>query len=65
MRAYMLSESRDLKKSLDKGFDDGKIKEKRETARRGLEKKYPIEMIANITGLSIEDIEKLNLPASS
>jgi len=55
-----LKEYRDLKNSLDTAFDDGKIEEKLETARRGLEKKYPIEMIADMTGLSIEEIEKLN-----
>ncbi len=54
-----LKEYRDLKNSLDTAFDDGKIEEKLETARRGLEKKYPIEMIADIIGLSINDIENL------
>jgi len=55
-----LKEYRDLKNSLDTAFDDGKFEEKIETALRGLEKKYSIEMIADMTGLPIEEIEKLN-----
>jgi len=50
---------RDLKNVQDTAFDDGKVEEKFETARRGLEKKYPLEMIADMTGLSVDEIGKL------
>jgi predicted transposase/invertase (TIGR01784 family) len=54
---------RDLKNSLDTAFDDGETKgefnKAKEAALKMLIKKYPIEEISDITGLSIEEIHNL------
>ena len=41
------------------GFEDGRAAEKREMARAMKEKKYSIDEISELTGLSAEEIEKL------
>jgi predicted transposase/invertase (TIGR01784 family) len=46
-------------KGLMKGRMEGEIKGKIETARKGLKMGLPIEVICKMTGLSIEEIEKL------
>jgi predicted transposase/invertase (TIGR01784 family) len=46
-------------KGVDKGVDMGRSKEKLANAKRMKLKGYPLEDIQDITGLSIEEIEKL------
>jgi predicted transposase/invertase (TIGR01784 family) len=46
-------------KTLEKKFEDGKLEGKLETARIMLKEGDTIEKIARVTGLSIEEIEKL------
>ncbi|WP_027390036.1 Rpn family recombination-promoting nuclease/putative transposase [Chrysiogenes arsenatis] len=50
---------RDLKNSLDTAYDEGKIEGKIETAARLKELGVSMGMIAEATGLSIDEIEKL------
>ena len=66
-----LKHYRDLKNSLDTAYDDGKsegiaegkaegiINKARETAQKMKSKKYSIDEISDITGLSIEEIQKI------
>jgi predicted transposase/invertase (TIGR01784 family) len=51
---------RDLKNSLDTAKEEGKIEEKIETAKKGLNKGLHVDVISEITGLTIEQIKKLN-----
>ena len=48
-----------LEKGLKKGLEKGREVEKREAALKMLEKGLAIELISDILGLSIEEIEKL------
>ncbi|MCI5158546.1 MAG: hypothetical protein D3906_08925 [Candidatus Electrothrix sp. AUS1_2] len=54
---------RDMKNSLDTAFDEGKeegrIEEKRQVVINGLQQGLNIQMIAALTGLSEEAIEKI------
>lgn len=48
-----------IEKGLEQGIAEGQYKEKIEIAKKSLEKGLPIEVIRDISGLSIEEIEKL------
>ncbi len=48
-----------LEKGIEKGIKEGINKEKREIAKKMLQKGMPLENIAEITGLSKEIIEQL------
>ena len=50
---------RDLKNSMDTSFNKGIAKAKEETARKMKSKGYPSDDIAEITGLTVEEIERL------
>ena len=50
---------RDIKNSIDTSHEKGREEERLAIARRGLAKGYAIEVIADMTGLSPEDIRKL------
>ncbi len=50
---------RDLNNSIDTAFDEGKIEGKIETAKKMKRKGYPIDDIADVTGLSTIEIEAL------
>ena len=50
---------RDMKGCIDTAFDEGKLEGKIEVAKIGLAKGYPVEMIAEMTGLSVEAVEQL------
>ena len=47
------------KKGHAEGLAEGRVKEKLENARRMKSKGYPLDDIVDITGLTIEEIEKL------
>ena len=47
------------KKGHAEGLAEGRVEEKLENARRMKSKGYPLDDIADITGLTIEEIEKL------
>jgi predicted transposase/invertase (TIGR01784 family) len=53
-----------LKEGLEKGKQEGLQTAKLETAKKMLSLNEPIEKIALITDLSIEDIEKLKQPTA-
>ena len=48
-----------LEEGLEEGEKKGKQEAKLEDARRMLEKGYPIEDVCEITGLSLDEVEKL------
>ena len=48
-----------IEQGLKKGIETGKRKEKLEMAKKLLKRKLVIEDIADITGLPIDEIEKL------
>ena len=48
-----------IKQGIEQGIERGREKNKLENAKRMKDKGYPLEEIADITGLSIEEIEKL------
>ncbi|MCI5180668.1 MAG: Rpn family recombination-promoting nuclease/putative transposase [Candidatus Electrothrix sp. AW3_4] len=50
---------RDLKNSLDTAFEEGKAENQRETVLRGLKQGLEKTIIADLTGLSLEAIEKI------
>lgn len=50
---------RDLKNVVDTSFDEGKAERSIEIARQMLSKGMELGLIAEITGLSIDEIEKL------
>ena len=56
-RAEGLAEG--LEKGLAEGKAEGELKKNIENAKKMKDKGYPIDDIADITGLSIEEIEKL------
>ena len=53
-----LKSYRDLKNSIDTAFDEGKMEGKIETALKMKQKGYLIQDISEMTGLSIDDINK-------
>jgi predicted transposase/invertase (TIGR01784 family) len=57
--AWEEGEQKGLIKGRMEGKVEGKIEGKIETARNGLKMGLPIEVICKMTGLSIEEIEKL------
>ena len=69
VRSYekILKYYRDMKNSLDTAFDEGRaegkeegrIEEKRQVVINGLQQGLSIQMIATLTGLSEEEIEKI------
>ncbi|MGB5685695.1 MAG: hypothetical protein WBM35_07785 [Candidatus Electrothrix sp.] len=61
MRSYekSLKYYRDLKNSLDTAFDEGKAANQRETVIRGLKQGLGKKVIAALTGVSAEEIEKI------
>ena len=48
-----------IEKGLQKGRQEGILEGKLETAEALLKEKMPVEKIAQITGLSLQDIQKL------
>ena len=56
---------RDLKNTIDTAFDEGKfegkVEGKIETAIELKKMKFPVKKISKVTGLSIEEIEKLQI----
>lgn len=48
-----------IEQGIKQGIERGREKNKLENAKRMKDKGYPLEEIADITGLSIEEIEKL------
>jgi hypothetical protein len=50
---------RDLKNSLDKAEREARLDEKIETIRASIESNLPIETIAMITRLSIEEVQRI------
>ncbi|RWX48855.1 hypothetical protein VT98_11043 [Candidatus Electrothrix communis] len=50
---------RDMKNSLDAAFDEGKQEKEREIVINGLKQGLDLKMIAALTGLQIEEIEKI------
>ena len=50
---------RDIKNSLNTAKKEGRAEEKAETALKMKQKGFDLKLISDITGLSIEDIEKL------
>ena len=48
-----------LEQGLEQGWEKGAFEKARETAKRMLEKGYPIEDICDITGLTREEVEGL------
>ena len=56
---------RDIKNVVDtshqEGREEGKEEERIETARRGLAKGYSTEVVSDMTGLSVEEVEKLRV----
>ena len=48
-----------LNKGLAQGRAEGEAKANRENARRMKTKGYPLEDIAEVTGLSLEEVERL------
>jgi predicted transposase/invertase (TIGR01784 family) len=50
---------RDMKNSLDTAWEEGKLQEKHETAKRLLLKGFGLNEISELTGLSIEQIQEL------
>ena len=56
---YEESHKQDLEASYDTGLEQGSKQKELEIARAMLNKKMNIETISEITGLSIEEIEKI------
>ena len=54
----ILDENSRLSESYNKGIKEGELKNKKETAKKMLEKNIPLETIIEITGLSEEEIIK-------
>ncbi|MCA1950915.1 MAG: hypothetical protein LDL24_10100 [Treponema sp.] len=48
-----------IKKKEQEWFKEGRIEERRETARKMKQEHVPIDIIIRVTGLSREEIEKL------
>ena len=55
----ILDAERDFKNSLDTAKKEGKAEEKVETALKMKQKGLDLNLISDITGLSIEEIEQL------
>ena len=49
-----------MEKGMQKGMEKGKVEANKETAKKMLERNIEIELIMELTGLSKEEIEKLN-----
>ncbi|MCP3942926.1 MAG: hypothetical protein GY710_15765 [Desulfobacteraceae bacterium] len=47
------------KEGIEEGKKEGKVESKREIAKKSLEKGIPPDLVADITGLSVEEIETL------
>ena len=54
-----LKSYRDLKNSLDTAFEEGVEKEKKEVVKKSLKAGLSVQIITSITGLSLEEIEKI------
>ncbi len=48
-----------VQKGVEEGRQEGKLEGKIETARNALREKIPVSVIAKLTGLSIDEIERL------
>lgn len=48
-----------FEKAREKGFEIGKSREKVATARRMAKKNMPVELIAECTALSVEEVQKI------
>ncbi len=53
------AEETGIEKGIEKGIEQGIEKNTRETALKMIKSGLDIKLIANITGLSVEEIEKL------
>lgn len=49
----------EMKLVWDAAFDDGKIKAKQEVAKKMLANKLPLELIVQLTGFTLTEIENL------
>lgn len=56
---YSSAERKGMEKGMEKGMKKGKKEEQFRIARNALRQKLPIEMISQLTGLSIEEIETI------
>ena len=54
-----LKSYRDLKNSMDTAFEEGREEEKRQVVKNSIKAGLEIDIIANITGLTPEEIEKI------
>ena len=57
--AYMKGERKGLEKGRAEGEAKGRAEEKRDTARKMKQKGLPADLIAEMTGLSLTDIEEI------
>ena len=48
-----------LEQGLEKGLEQGRYEEKIEIVQKALKKKLPVEVIANISGLTIEEAQTI------
>ncbi|MGC8765896.1 MAG: Rpn family recombination-promoting nuclease/putative transposase, partial [Brevinematia bacterium] len=48
-----------IKKGIEQGLSKGEYKKAIETAKRMLERGFEIRLISDVTGLSIEEVEKI------
>jgi predicted transposase/invertase (TIGR01784 family) len=61
MQSIQKIEKRSMEKGLEKGLEKGAHDAKLETAKKMLQRKYSIEEIAELTGLSIAEIKSLTI----
>ncbi len=57
--AVIKAEQKSTEKGIEKGIEKGSKNEKIEIAKKMLQKGFSIEVIAEVTGLSVEEIEKI------
>jgi predicted transposase/invertase (TIGR01784 family) len=60
-----LKHYRDMKGAMDTSFEDGEEKKAKEIVQNSLKEGLSIELISKITGLPVEEIEKLQLDAKT
>ncbi|HPZ08801.1 MAG TPA: transposase [Candidatus Eremiobacteraeota bacterium] len=49
-----------IKNSIEEAKEEGKLEGKLEIVKKMLSKNYPLEEIAEVTGLSLEEIKKIH-----